>query len=75
MEIFLVLQGFLKYGMDFETIAEILETKTYKQVDYFYQVNKSYYDLDVLIREHNSNKQSTDNKVSKEEKMEVDICK
>ncbi|KAL1464731.1 hypothetical protein WDU94_004352, partial [Cyamophila willieti] len=74
-EVILVLQGFLKYGLDFETIAEILETKTNKQVDYFYRVNKSYYDLDLLISEHNSNKKAEESSQvspSKEEKMEVD---
>uniref|UniRef100_A0A8D8YWU6 REST corepressor 3 n=1 Tax=Cacopsylla melanoneura TaxID=428564 RepID=A0A8D8YWU6_9HEMI len=74
-EIILVLQGFLKYGLDFESIAEILETKTNKQVDYFYRVNKSYYDLDLLISEHNSNKKAEENSnlsAFKEEQMEVD---
>lgn len=48
-EIILVIQGFNRYGSDFNAISEVIGTKSENSIKSFYQYHKENYNLEKLI--------------------------
>ncbi|KAI6175676.1 hypothetical protein M3Y97_00716100 [Aphelenchoides bicaudatus] len=42
-------QGFRKHGLNFDSIAEELETKTESQIEQFYLLNRHRYSIDTIV--------------------------
>ncbi len=48
-DICIVLQGFSRFGTDFEAISEVMGTKTENAIKSFYQYHKDNYNLEKLV--------------------------
>lgn len=47
----MAIQGIRKYGKDFQSIAEIIGTKTEQQVNQFFINSRKKFDLDDILKE------------------------